>query len=80
MQEEIGNSKTPPTLFFLRFDQWIVLMGSMIVGFEFYARMPDLSFLGHQIRIYISIAFCLIGPVYCALTSKGAPYAKRKKR
>lgn len=62
------NLEDQPKLFGLRFDQLIVVLIGLLIGTQLYSWLMPIPFAGHDLRMDISIFFCLIGPVYCLLT------------
>lgn len=73
-------SNRPPKLFGLRFDQLFVLLGCMIAGTQFYAVMSAIPFAGHDLRMYITIALLLLGPLYCWFTRKSSQFPRIKQK
>lgn len=62
------NLEDSPKLFGLRFDQLVWLVISLVVSTQFYSFCVELPFAGHDLRLYISLFFGLIGPAYCLVT------------
>ncbi len=63
------NLEDQPKLFGLRYDQLIVVLGTLILSTQFYSFCcPVPIFGGHDLRLDISIFFFIIGPLYCLFT------------
>lgn len=63
------NLEDQPKLFGLRYDQLIVVLGALILSTQFYSFCCPIPVLGgHDLRLDLSIAFFLIGPIYCLVT------------
>jgi hypothetical protein len=63
------NLEDQPKLFGLRYDQLIVILGSLIASTQLYSWMNPMPIGGGQdLRLDISILIFLVGPLYCLIT------------
>ncbi|MBX9695546.1 MAG: hypothetical protein K2Z81_24390 [Cyanobacteria bacterium] len=62
------NLEDSPKLFGLRYDQLIAILGSLIASTQLYSWLNPVPFLGHDLRLDVSIVLGLIGPAYCLVT------------
>jgi hypothetical protein len=63
------NLEDQPKLFGLRYDQLIVILGSLIASTQLYAWLNPMPIMGgHDLRLDITIVVFLFGPLYCLVT------------
>jgi hypothetical protein len=62
------NLEDSPKLFGMRYDQLVAVTISLILSTQFYSLMNPMPVGTHDLRLYISIFFGLIGPFYCLAT------------
>ena len=62
------NLEDSPKLFGMRYDQLVACLGSLIVSTQLYTWLNPIPFLGHDLRVDVSIFLGLLGPAYCLVT------------
>ncbi len=62
------NLEDSPKLFGLRYDQLVTCLVCLIVSTQLYSWLNPIPFLGHDLRLDVSILIGLVGPAYCLLT------------
>ena len=63
------NLEDQPKLFGLRYDQLIVVLGSLIFSTQLYSWMSPMPVMGgHDLRLDLSIFIFILGPLYCLFT------------
>lgn len=63
------NLEDQPKLFGLRYDQLLVVLGTLILSTQLYSWMNPLPVMGgHDLRLDIAIFIFILGPLYCLIT------------
>lgn len=67
------NLEDQPKLFGLRYDQLIACLGGLILSTQMYSWTAPIPIAGGQdLRLYIAIFLCMIGPAYSLVTLHGS--------
>ncbi len=64
------NLEDQPKLFGLRYDQLVACLAGLIVSSQMYSWCAPIPIMGgqHDLRTYIAIFLCLLGPAYSLVT------------
>lgn len=73
MMEDITplNLEDQPKLFGMRYDQLIAVLISLLLGSQLYSWLNPIPFLGHDLRLDLTILIMIIGPAYALITLAG---------
>lgn len=62
------NLEDSPKLFGMRFDQLIWIICSFLAATQLYSWMNEVTFGGHNIKLYICMFVFFVGPAYALIT------------